>query len=206
MAGMSAQGRTTGSPAHLIRPGTPTDIDGAAATLGAAFADYPFTRHTVAADAHVARVTGLQRLFLEHIGLPHGRVWVSDDLAAVTVWTTPASGEIDFGELGPRLSDLAGDRAAAAAAAEEALAPHRPTGPAWFLATVGVAPDRQGEGLGRAVLAPGLRAAAAEGHPAYLETSLEANVGFYEGLGFEVTAKVPLPEGPLTWTMRKAPA
>ncbi len=207
MAGMPAQSRPAGSAAHLIRLGTAADLDAAAATLGAAFADYPFTRHTVAAADHVARVTELQRLFLEHVGLPCGRVWVSDDVAAVAVWTTPTSSKPDLDALAPRLRELAGDRAAAAAAAEEAMVPHRPTGPVWFLATVGVAPGRQGEGLGRAVLAPGLRAAAAEGHPAYLETSLESNVGFYQGLGFQVTAQVALPDGgPTTWAMRKDPA
>ncbi|WP_206078003.1 GNAT family N-acetyltransferase [Prauserella endophytica] len=192
----------------LIREANPADIDPATETLCAAFADYPFTRHTIAADDHLDRLARMQRLFLSRIGLPHGRVWVSDDAGAVAVWTTPASTGIGrvFTELAPELAAIAGDRAAIAAATEAALAPHRPTTPSWFLGTVGVRPDRQGRGLGRAVIEPGLRAAEAEGVPAFLETSLEGNVTLYRKLGFEVVAEIELPHhGPRTWAMSKEP-
>ncbi|MGW4737235.1 hypothetical protein [Nocardia xishanensis] len=50
--------------------------------------------------------------------------------AAVAVWTTPATaGGPVFAELAPRFAGLAGDRAAAYAAAEDALAPRRPAEP-----------------------------------------------------------------------------
>lgn len=76
----------------------------------------------------------------------------------------------------------------------------------WFLNTVGVAPEAQGQGLGSAVLVPGIQAAAHAGYPAFLETSSERNVKFYERLGFEVTAEILLPDnGPRTWCMRKDP-
>ncbi|QIS04170.1 GNAT family N-acetyltransferase [Nocardia brasiliensis] len=191
-----------------IRPATAADIDAAAVTLREAFTDYPFSRHTVAADDHAARVERVQHLFLSRIGLPHGRVWVSDDVAAVAVWTTPTTTDLTevFAELGPELAEAAGDRAEAAAAAEAALAPLRPTGPAWFLGVVGVRPDAQGRGLGRAIIEPGLRAAAEAGVEAYLETSLETNLAFYRKLGFEVTGELELPGGgPRTWAMRAAP-
>lgn len=191
-----------------IREATPADLDAAVAILSAAFADYPFTRHTIAADDHPARVARFQELLLAKIGLPHGRVWISDDLDAVAVWTTPASEGIEraFADLAPELHALAGDRAAIAEDSEAALQPHRPTTPTWFLATVGVRPDRQGRGLGRAVIEPGLRAAEDDGQTAYLETSTETNVALYRKLGFEVTATVDLPHnGPRTWAMRRRP-
>ncbi|MEY7981426.1 hypothetical protein AB8O53_34620, partial [Streptomyces pilosus] len=68
-------------------------------------------------------------------------------------------------EIGSQLPKLAGDRAAAYEAAEEALAHHRPTHPVWFLATIGVAPDAQRRGRGAAVLRPGPEAAEAAGFP-----------------------------------------
>jgi hypothetical protein len=44
------------------------------------------------------------------------------------------------------------------------------------------------------------------GYPAFLESSSEANVRFYERLGFKVTADVQLPlNGPRTWCMRRDP-
>lgn len=189
----------------VIRPATPDDVPAAARTLSRAFSDYPFTRHVVAADHHEERVREFQELMLRRVGLAYGRVWVSDDCRAVAAWTTPdADPAPAFAELGSRLADLAGDRAPAAEAAERALEPYRPTRPVWFLATVGVDPDDQGRGLGAAVLRPGIEAAERSGHPAFLETSSERNVKFYERLGFEITAEVPLPDGgPRTWCMQR---
>ncbi|WP_030571183.1 GNAT family N-acetyltransferase [Streptomyces aureocirculatus] len=190
----------------LVRPATEQDSPAAVRTLTQAFADYPFTRHVVAAEGHAERVGRLQELFLTRIGLPYGRVWVTDDARAVAVWTTPEQDPgPGFAEVGPRLAELAGERAPAFASAEQALGPHRPTEPVWFLATIGVAPDAQGQGLGRAVLAPGLDAADRAGHAAFLETSSERNVSFYERLGFVVTADIELPDGgPRTWCMLRA--
>ncbi len=42
--------------------------------------------------------------------------------------------------------------------------------------------------------------------PAYLETSADGNVRFYQRHGFEVTAAVDMPDGgPRTWCMRRMP-
>ena len=187
-----------------MRPATPADVDRASDTLAAAFADYPFTRHTVSADHHADRLRAFQRIFVAEVGLPHGVVHVSDDVDAVAVWTTPRTDLAVLAALGPRLTELAGDRAAAQASAEEAMGVHRPHEPAWFLGTVGVHPGSQGRGLGGAVVAEGLRAADAEGVPAFLETSLERNVRLYERLGFVTVAEYDLPDGgPRTWSMRR---
>ncbi|MDJ1137119.1 GNAT family N-acetyltransferase [Streptomyces iconiensis] len=186
-----------------VRPAEPGDLPLATRTLTRAFADYAFTRHVIAADGHAARVARFQELFLTHIGMPYGRVWVADGSQAVSVWTTP---EHDpgpgFAEIGPLLNELAGDRAPYFESAEQVLEPYRPREPAWFLGTVGVDPGSQGKGLGSAVVRPGLIAAEAAGVPAYLETSSERNVDFYERLGFTVTGTVDLPGGgPRTWSM-----
>ncbi|MFD0903860.1 GNAT family N-acetyltransferase [Actinomadura sediminis] len=188
-----------------VRPATREDVPAAVRTLSRAFADYAFTRHVIAADRHEERVREFQDLLLRRVGMEYGRVWVSDDVRAVAVWTTPdADPAPAFAELGPRMAELAGDRAEAYAAAEAAVGPFRPAEPVWFLATVGVDPDAQGRGLGAAVVRPGVEAAERAGHPAFLETSSERNVKFYERLGFTTTAKVDLPDGgPRTWCMRR---
>ncbi|MEU7041233.1 GNAT family N-acetyltransferase [Streptomyces varsoviensis] len=188
-----------------VRPATADDVPAAVRTLTSAFADYPFTRHVVAADDHESRLGRFQELFLSRIGLAYGRVWVADEGRAVAAWTTPDQDPSPgFAEIGPLIGDLAGDRAAVFEAVEAVLAPHRPSEPVWFLATVGVDPRSQRRGLGSAVLRPGLRAAADAGRPAFLETSSEQNVRFYERLGFAVTADVRLPDGgPRTWCMRR---
>ncbi|GLY66679.1 GNAT family N-acetyltransferase [Amycolatopsis taiwanensis] len=190
-----------------VRPITDADIPTAVDTLARAFADYPFTRHVIAADGHEDRIRRFQELCLTRIGMVYGRVWVADGGRAVAVWATPDQDPSPaFAELGPILGELSGDRAAASAAAEQAVAPYRPQEPGWFLETVGTAPEGQGQGLGSAVLLPGLEEAERAGYPAFLETSSERNVAFYERLGFQVTADVQLPDnGPRTWCMRKDP-
>ncbi|MDL4776879.1 GNAT family N-acetyltransferase [Actinomadura xylanilytica] len=193
--------------AASVRPITDADIPTAVDTLTQAFADYPYTQHVIAADDHEDRIRRFQKLCLTRIGMVYGRVWVADASRAVAVWATPDQDPSPaFAEIGPLVGDLTGNRAAAYESAEQAVAPYRPQGPAWFLNTVAVAPEAQGRGLGSAVLVPGIEAAARDGHPAFLETSSERNVVFYERLGFKVTADVQLPDnGPRTWCMRRDP-
>ncbi|MEU6123746.1 GNAT family N-acetyltransferase [Streptomyces sp. NPDC047123] len=193
---------------YRIRPVIREDVPTAVDTLGRAFADYPFTRHVVAADGHAARVRRFQELFLTRVGMVYGRVWVAGAGRAVAVWTTPdRDPQPGFAAIRPLVDLLAGDRAPWFAAAELALRPHRPAYPVRCLATVGVDPDEQGKGLGAAVIGPGLAAADRAGHPCFLETSTEQNVTFYERLGFTVTADLALPDrGPRTWCMIREPA
>ncbi|WP_216216136.1 GNAT family N-acetyltransferase [Amycolatopsis aidingensis] len=190
-----------------VRLATEADVPRAVATLGRAFDELAFTRHIIAADRHAERLHEFQEL-LVRLGLRHGRVWVGAEGAAVAVWTTPetANAEAAFADLGPRFAAIAGDRAPAQANAEAVMEPHRPKEPAWFLASTGVEPGQQGRGLGTAVLRPGLEEADRVGVPAFLETSVQRNLGFYRRLGFEVTAEYPLPDdGPLTWSMLRRP-
>ncbi|NJQ17034.1 GNAT family N-acetyltransferase [Streptomyces bohaiensis] len=193
--------------APVVRTIADADVPTAVTALADAFADYPFTRHVIAAADHRERIRRYQELCLTRIGMAHGRVWVADGGSAVAVWGVPGRDPSPaFAELGPILAELSGDRAPAAAAADAAMAPHRPEERGWFLETVATAPDRQGAGLGRAVLAPGIQEAERSGHPAFLETSDASNVGFYRRLGFVVTAEVRLPDdGPRTWCMRRDP-
>ncbi|MEU3179200.1 GNAT family N-acetyltransferase [Streptomyces albidoflavus] len=191
----------------VVRPLTDADIPASVDALARAFADYPFTRHVIAAEGHAERVRRFQEICLTRIGMVYGRVWVADEGRAVAVWATPDEDPSPaFAEVGPVLGELIGDRQAAYESAERAVAPYRPQEPAWFLNTVAVAPEAQGKGLGGAVLVPGIEEAERAGYPAFLETSSERNVRFYERLGFRVTAAVTLPDGgPRTWCMRKDP-
>ncbi|MGW3078081.1 MULTISPECIES: GNAT family N-acetyltransferase [unclassified Kitasatospora] len=194
--------------ALTVRPITDADIPVAVDTLGRAFADYPFTRHVIAADDHEARVRRFQELCLTRIAVPYGRVWVAEDGLAVAAWTVPDRDPSPaFAEIGPLLGELIGDRQSAFDTAEQDVEPYRPQEPVWFLSTVGVAPHAQGRGLGRAVLLPGIEEAERAGYPAFLETSSEDNVRFYERLGFKVTADIPSSDGgPRTWCMRRDPS
>jgi len=79
-------------------------------------------------------------------------------------------------------------------------------GPHWYLAGIGVDPAAQRQGIGAALLRPGIDAAERAGLPAVLLTNNEANLAFYESHGFAVVRKGRTPEdGPRAWAMVKAP-
>lgn len=74
--------------------------------------------------------------------------------------------------------------------------------PHWYLLILGVEPERQGQGIGSALIAPNLARADAEGLPCYLETAKEPNVMFYRRHGFEVRDEENIPGGgPKVWMM-----
>jgi ribosomal protein S18 acetylase RimI-like enzyme len=79
-------------------------------------------------------------------------------------------------------------------------------GPHWYLAGIGVDPSAQRRGVGRALIRPGVEAAAAAGLPTVLLTNNAANLPFYEALGFAVVRRGRTPEsGPEAWAMVKQP-
>jgi len=82
----------------------------------------------------------------------------------------------------------------------------RPATPHWYLGVLATRPDRQGEGLATAVMAPVLERADADGIDCFLETSRPGNRAFYERRGFTDVADVPMVSGPPTWWLRRAPA
>ena len=80
--------------------------------------------------------------------------------------------------------------------------PHEPH---YYLAVLGVDPPAQGRGLGSTLLQPMLDRCDTEGVGAYLESSKERNVPFYERHGFRVREEVRFPRGPAVWLMWREP-
>ena len=76
----------------------------------------------------------------------------------------------------------------------------------WYLAFIGVEPNRQGRGLGSVLLQSMLARSRHERVACYLETFLERNVPFYHRHGFTVVEEGVLPDSGLAfWTMRCGP-
>lgn len=75
----------------------------------------------------------------------------------------------------------------------------------YYLSVLGVDPLRQGQGVGSALMQPGLARADAAHVPCYVETQGESNVRLYRRHGFEVVAEGELPDGgPRYWAMKRA--
>ena len=190
-----------------VRRADAADVDVASAVLADAFADYAWTRWTVAGDGHRGRIEALQRLAIERVALPYGEVWLAEDergVAGVAIWMVPTSSvPPDVREATAAVqAELEGDRHDASLRAEGACTPLRPSQPHYYLGAVGTRSDRRRSGIGSAVLQPVLDRARAEGAIAFLETSDRANLAFYERLGFTITGEVDVPDGgPHVWAM-----
>ena len=85
--------------------------------------------------------------------------------------------------------DLLGDANARFRAAEDTMRGTVRAELHFYLQGLGTDPPRQGEGLASAAMQPVLTRCDAEGIPAYLESTKERNVGFYEGHGFAVVGR-----------------
>lgn len=87
-------------------------------------------------------------------------------------------------------------------AVDEALAKVKPTKHHYYLFAIGARQEHQGKGIGGTLMQAGLKRVDAAHMPAYLESSKESNVGFYQRFGFEVTEVVsPKGDCPPLWAM-----
>ncbi|MGH9017988.1 MAG: GNAT family N-acetyltransferase [Acidimicrobiales bacterium] len=187
------------------------DVGPLAAALARAFDDDPLSLYLF--GNHRTRATGLARFFtlqLRYTYLRHGEVWTTADRAGASMWappTMPRPGTMDLLRLLPVLPFLSvwgrktPDVVRLLAAYERA----RPRETHWYLGTLGTDPDRQGRGVGSALLRVVLDRLDVDGIPAYLESSKESNVAFYNRHGFQVIGEITTPNGPTLWLMWRAP-
>ena len=190
-------------------------FDRAQQTLGQAFYDYNLMVH--AAPTAKRRAPGVTALYGAILWdcLRHGEAystaegdgvacWLPPETPNPTLWRQIHAGMLRlpfyFGITGFRLL-LAYDAVAQKLHHQYAPQPH------WYLSAIGVKPDRQGQGLGGALMLPILARADARALPCYLETHRESNVRLYEKHGFTVVCRAEVPEHSLPiWAMLREPS
>jgi GNAT superfamily N-acetyltransferase len=157
------------------------------------------------------RLTILEEVFellSRYSSVPRGESYTDDSLATAAFWVPPGPYVLSAeaaDAMAPML-DLLGDANDRFRAAEDAMRAHRPIASHFYLQGLGTDPARQGEGLASAAMQPVLTRCDAEGIPAYLESTKERNVGFYERHGFAVTDCVDIElGGPPLWLMWRSP-
>jgi GNAT superfamily N-acetyltransferase len=188
---------------------TVDDVAEAAATLARAFYDDPVGMWCVPPPTRRTKL--LHQLFgiqARDISGPHGACLVSDDLAGVALWKPPGTWKVSpllIVRMLPRFGRIFGRRLPLVLRALNDLEKVHPREPHYYLPFIGVAPERQGRGVGSALLAPVLERCDAEGVGAYLEATCEANLRLYARHGFEARAEVRLPNGPPVWPMWRDP-
>jgi ribosomal protein S18 acetylase RimI-like enzyme len=181
------------------------DAPAMAATLAAAFVDDPALSWIMPdpSDRH-ARLS----LFFPPMvrgAISRGLGLRSEDDAVVTLWRLPGRIHPSFLETLvalPTIGRALGDGVERSKVIGEALRQQAPKLPYWYLQFAGVAPDRQGRGLGGQAIRAGLERARAARFPVYLETARPGNVAIYQSLGFRIVGEWDIPGGgPHFWGM-----
>jgi ribosomal protein S18 acetylase RimI-like enzyme len=197
---------------RVVRDMSRADIVAASQMMARAFADDPVMTWILPDEP--ARLRRLPKFFatsmrgvLRHEGSE--LVTLSQQIAGCAVWLPPGrwlpSTWRQLAAL-PGYARALGSRMGVASVTYRALAEAHPAAPHWYLAGLGTDPPLQGTGVGSELMRSRLARCDAAGQPAYLESSNERNVPFYERHGFRVTAELTIPAGgPTLWLMWRDP-
>jgi ribosomal protein S18 acetylase RimI-like enzyme len=195
---------------HEIRKMTLGDCAVIARVQARAFFDDPLQVWALPDDT--TRLAVLEQVFellSRHASVPAGESYTDATRACAAFWVPPGGFVLRreaAAAMAPILDVLGDDANARFRAAEDTMRARRPADVHFYLQGLGVDPRRQGEGLGSAVMQPVLTRCDADRLPAYLETTKERNVGFYEQHGFAVVGRARLPlDGPPMWFMWREP-
>ena len=186
-------------------------VDRCAASLATAFMTDPLQTYTFPDEAERRLKSPAHfKAFLQY-GMMFGEVYASDGCKGAVVWLRPNETDItpEKAEEGglAKLPELLGEEAASRFFSvldfidpfhkQDVPQPH------WYVMVIGVDAVHQGKGLGKSLLQPVLRRAAADGVPVYLETAQPSNVPFYKNLGFKIVKEVVEPvSGLRLWTFK----
>jgi GNAT superfamily N-acetyltransferase len=194
-----------------VRPARPDELPEVSALLGTTFSADAMLVWTLPPGADPAGGTAGFFATFHRAALPEGWIWVVGDgrVDGMAMWVPPDPldryGAV-MTAIDEDVSELMGERKPRYDGFWAWIDEHRPDGPHWYLEHVAVDPERRGVGLGRALIEHGLRAADADGAPAWLVTSKPGNVPLYERFGFSVDAAEDAPEGgPHLWFMVRDP-
>ncbi|MBT2527615.1 GNAT family N-acetyltransferase [Streptomyces sp. ISL-99] len=190
-----------------IRQAGESDREALVRLLDAAFMDDPVSCWVFPDRAHRGRVHGaFLGVFLD-VALSEGRVDVTEDGSAAALWLQVPAGVPEEDDTPVRMRETAdpdNERAELVGRLMGEVHPHDRAHE--YLLLIGVSPDRQGEGLGTALIQPVLDRCDRDGVPAYLEASSARSSKLYERLGFAFTGRtVELPDGPPMWPMWREP-
>jgi ribosomal protein S18 acetylase RimI-like enzyme len=192
-----------------LRRAVARDHHTVAAVLARAFDRDPVANYMLRHD----RLGSAFGAFFRHAVLPHGEAWLAasaETVDGVALWTPPGKwNAVGFHTLvmGPALLAAVGaTRALARAVAAQRVQQRHPQRPHWYLFAIGVEPDRQGRGVGSALLRGVLDRCDAAGEAAYLEASTETNVRLYQRHGFGLTEEFRMArDAPPVWLMWREP-
>jgi ribosomal protein S18 acetylase RimI-like enzyme len=193
-----------------VRPATTSDVPAITDMLVHAFDDDPVSMFMFAGRRR--RHLGLHSFITSELRrhyLPHRHVYVTEDLSGAALWAPPDRPRhpvLELLQLLPTAPFLLSPHTINALKLLFTVEGLHPTEPHWYLFTLGTAPEKQGQGVGSALLRAMLARIDEAGEPAYLESSKERNVPLYARFGFEVIDQIPSKSGsPPIWRMWREP-
>ena len=192
-----------------VRRARTNELHELAALLAAAFHDDPVWGPTSSRIGAVdwrgspGSLRGLRQF------MPHQQVWTIEDLAGVTVWAPPGHWQVPPRELlgrAPSIARAFGRGLPRVLRATTMVENQHPGDLHYYLSYLGVAPARQGDGLGTALLRPVLDRCDSQGaRPTWRRPQASATCLPLRRQGFEVREELDLPNGPRLWTMWREP-
>lgn len=148
------------------------------------------------------------RAMIRRVFTPRGGAWTTTDTTGTALWFPPGTQKFSLREQLTEIGSLLPEGITClpkGARWDELVLSHRPREEHWYLNTLSVAPEMQGQGVGSALIQPGLDRADAEGLGCYLETQRRKNIPFYRRFGFEETDEISLEDSPPLWLMWRPP-
>ncbi|MEW2167816.1 GNAT family N-acetyltransferase [Streptomyces sp. NPDC007084] len=212
-----------------IRVAGEGDREAVVRLLDQAFQDDPVSGWVFPDPAHRRATHHKLMAAFTDIVLAEGRIDLAEDGSACALWLDVPAGEHGGGDGehggGETVAEAGADAGAGAddgpAQLRAAVDPENerveligrltaeahPSGRAHaYLWMIGVSPERQGEGLGSALIESVLDRCDREGLAAYLEASNARSRALYDRLGFVLTGDpIDLPDGPRMWPMWREP-
>lgn len=201
---------TSLDPVPAVRKATLADIDLLSEAITRAFDDDPIWQHVFPERHRHERARVFTAYELRHHYLGEDETWTTaEGVKGAAVWMPPKKWKQSRREAlraVPTLLRVMGAKSVAAYRVQSAIEAAHPPGEHYYLSILGTDPTYQGQGVASACLEPVLTRCDEQGIGAYLESSKEQNIPFYNRHGFEVTRELKLPGGcPSLWLMWRDP-
>jgi ribosomal protein S18 acetylase RimI-like enzyme len=193
-----------------IRKATAEDVPRLARALARAFFEDPVFEWLIPrASERLRRSEAGFAFYLRKVYLPHDECYATEDGSGAALWLPTGTWHLPVLaqlRLAPGMIAAMGPRFPQVLRAIATIESNHPRRSHFYLAFVGLEPERQGRGLGTALLRRILDRCDEDGMPCYLEASAPRNRACYERQGFEVTEEFHFPRGgPPSWRMWREP-
>jgi ribosomal protein S18 acetylase RimI-like enzyme len=193
-----------------VRKVTLDDVPQLALVLARAFdTDPPMRWFLRDAERRVEQARHMFNVMLRTVHLPRDACYTTEDVWGGALWVPPGRWRLGFVQqmrLLPGMIRVFGRDLPRAQRGLTVMDSGHPRKSHWYLDSLGVEPERQGRGLGSALMQPVLERCDRERMPAYLNAGSPRSRELYRRHGFIVTEEFNLPDGgPPLWRMWREP-